>query len=960
MIYINFFLILLFAVPSCAKALSGYTTSTRLTTIQKQSDGSLVYEIPKNSTQLSFLKFQNISFEPSLIEVQAFEKNEWKKTNLQPLFVEKKEVNIAPFNGLNVVSWILNPKIIELKLPLRIICHNTKNKSNFFNQVIMIEDLAALSYKEFVVEEVGQFGSSLKKRHYDLEKAIQKEKSLKDPALSSIEELSWDNIAQEALPLDFQKILLAGPQDLQDANPKKYLENPSPGFVYQNGHWFTTVHNPNMPRIQFNEDRWFSPAYLKENKILIPAPLSAKTRFFKTKNNVFVPQFQLSWSWTFGALTQTISSQNWNGNQPEDLRDANPTKSYVVATFKSFTPNHQFILGLGKRPSAHFWEVEKRATATPVPFFSLEENYKQKDDFTIVDEKDYIVLQSNTKLELQKVSFLESIIKFFPKPNTEIVVVTPQFLTKKVVAMDLQKKQQEFEKSWEEKLAGDVKIQLPSQDWMARLHIWLSQILSISRTKDKLNYGAYFYNMYFGIEEGWPIVALAMLGHGTEAQKQAEIMLSDKNLDKKNLHHQYRNGLSSWYAAEVSKLTNDKGWVKKIAPILLNSATWTIEERKKGPRSLMTIGLLPKHTYGGDVSQPAFSLYSNATCWKGLNDTAEIFDLFKVYPEKVSWLKNESITYKAVLQELVEKTLNHSIDPPFLPLALEIGNPQDPDFLSQEKPYPVLTSTFLGNYWNLFAPLLLHTGFLNKNSFLITDYLEHHGGLWGGLSRFQRGLDAVYTTGYVHELLEQTHGDLRKRTKALNALQSFFLHAASQNGFTIPEVAPLFNVRFDYSKYNTLVRQTPWHFGLYDGDSYLDGNIPITEPLSAGAGEGLWLMRKALIDELKNETAQATGELFILPAIPKEWLKEGKEIVFENLPTYYGPINFSLHSFLESKKEVVISFSLKSPGLYDLQKIYIRLVNPYGLKPIFNLKDSNTIKLDFGSTQDINAIIKFH
>jgi hypothetical protein len=49
--------------------------------------------------------------------------------------------------------------------------------------------------------------------------------------------------------------------------------------------------------------------------------------------------------------------------------------------------------------------------------------------------------------------------------------------------------------------------------------------------------------------------------------------------------------------------------------------------------------------------------------------------------------------------------------------------------------------------------------------------------------------------------------DIRFRPPALAGLETFFLHAASCNGATIPEVAGLFPYRFDARAYETLVRE---------------------------------------------------------------------------------------------------------------------------------------------------------
>ncbi len=100
--------------------------------------------------------------------------------------------------------------------------------------------------------------------------------------------------------------------------------------------------------------------------------------------------------------------------------------------------------------------------------------------------------------------------------------------------------------------------------------------------KEQLSYGAYFYKAYFGVEEGWAAVALAQWGKQEESKQQAEILLSRENLDKSNYHHQYRNGLSSWYAASIARLTGDRDWLRSISPALITNGYWTIQCQKGG------------------------------------------------------------------------------------------------------------------------------------------------------------------------------------------------------------------------------------------------------------------------------------------------------------------------------------------------------------------------------------------
>ena len=370
---------------------------------------------------------------------------------------------------------------------------------------------------------------------------------------------------------------------------------------------------------------------------------------------------------------------------------------------------------------------------------------------------------------------------------------------------------------------------------------------------------------------------------------------------------------------------------------------WTIKARKEneGERSLIGKGLLPSHVYGGDIATPAYSLYSGGTCLKGLIETSDAFKRseLKELQQAADDFNREAGDFKKRLIEVMNEVLDKKSSPVFLPFALEVENKAG----NHEGPFERLIDTELGNYYNLFAPLFLHLETFRykdaeRPSEWITDYLENHGGLFAGLPRFYTGLDAVYAIGYVNELLERSKVDIDNRTKALAVLESYMIHASSQNGHTIQEVSGFYPERLDWNEYERVVREALWNFGMYSIDSYLKGHSSFTEPLGSGAGEGLWLIRKSLIDEVKDENGLPNGGVFLLSSIPGEWLKEGKEIKLTGFPTVYGTFDLHIKSFISSKREIRVKYNYnkvlgkdKTTGKEllawnELDKIFIRLV----------------------------------
>lgn len=177
------------------------------------------------------------------------------------------------------------------------------------------------------------------------------------------------------------------------------------------------------------------------------------------------------------------------------------------------------------------------------------------------------------------------------------------------------------EEFWAEETRGLCQVALPDAH-LLRLRDALIRQSLMSSEGDILPYGIYpsvYSGEVFGVEEGWPILALAYWGLGEEAQRfLSATYLTREHLDKSSRHHQYRNGLTAQYVWELYQLTRDRQWLESAMPLLVECAHWTIQQTTQTAEAepgTLHAGLLPKYRYGGDLAYPAYSLYSNATCW---------------------------------------------------------------------------------------------------------------------------------------------------------------------------------------------------------------------------------------------------------------------------------------------------------------------------------------------------------
>jgi len=855
---------------------------------------------------ISFLRFGDHAFAP--VRVADANGRAIRALRGEPILV-------APFQQLWIELWMLPPGVSEVRLEKPMV------RDAFWDQVIAADPSVLGPLPRYPLLETGTFGAVLpaavRQIDHRPEEIRRQQASLIDPIIPPVveREIPWAELEAQAYPLDFQKVLLASPNDS------------APGFAYQNGQWFTTWPSRDLPAGN-KEDHWFAPALLIGGRLVRPAPLSARTAFARTGDGVTVPLWTLEWGHAGITIRQQLFSQ----------RPVGGTVPRIFVRFQLINApaGTQLALGTGRRPNVHYWDDTARAR-TPIPFFSLAPRYVQS-GHTVLDAWGNVVLASPQSFRLEPLGPLETLLVFEADAQGGIAVETPQAelppAAVPATAEAWTAAEAEFLALWSARIEAGARVRLPAPEWMERIHIWRSQIEAITRVhyqgRERLSYGADFYQAYFGVEEAWPAVALALWGRTDEAQRQAAIMLEPENLSKTNVHHQSRNGIGPFAAATIARLTRDPVWLGHIAPVLRECARWTEDVRQQGAgsRPALTRGLLPPHIYGGDVRDPATSLYATAACWRGMQATAEAFRELgsPALATEGATLAAQAAALRQRLARAFSAVTDRTVAPPFVPFALALPSLGG----RNEGPYDRLTATRYGNYWNLFAPSFLELDFKEPNETAqpnrsVFSYAEQHGGLWAGQPRFYDGLDAAYAIGYLGYLLDRAAGDGRYRPQALASLQAFMLHGSSRNGYTIPEVAGLFPERLQAAAYEQLVREAPWSFGMYDADRYLAGHIAFTEPLGAGAGAALTLVRRALLSEDRDDLGQPDGGLVLLPAVPADWLGEGREIVLEDMPTFYGRLSATIRSRVVSRKEIVMEYEFAPFASNDRMPLRFRL-----------------------------------
>ncbi|MBL8842684.1 MAG: hypothetical protein JNL90_14280 [Planctomycetes bacterium] len=440
----------------------------------------------------------------------------------------------------------------------------------------------------------------------------------------------------------------------------------------------------------------------------------------------------------------------------------------------------------------------------------------------------------------------------------------------------------------------------------------------------RLKYGAGVYEDYYGLEEGWPTVALAQFGCVAEAQQAARAMVAPELLDEGNYHHPYRNGLAPAAAAAVARLAPDAEFVAALAPRAAAIAEWIVARRHASDDAATSDGtangsaagaanrvedrawrgLLPKHAYGGDIGTPARSLYSNATCWQGLVACAELLERAGE-PARAATLRADAADFRATLLERFAALTDRSSAPPFVPMAVDLGIPGTAGYEPCERAYDFLATSGRGSYWALFAPLLLETGVFPLDAperRFVQEFLAQRGGTLLGLPRFHAATDAVYGLGSITAAaLEGDPDEFALRADA------YFAHALDREVFTGGEVAGVAPLRLSPESQAARRAAARWQLDLYSGQwgQSAFGRATGSEPLSAAAGLGLLLLRRMVVEELgpDGDESGPPATLELLRCAPRRWWREGARVRFA-LPTAFGPVALDVESRLDSAGEL--------------------------------------------------------
>jgi hypothetical protein len=422
-----------------------------------------------------------------------------------------------------------------------------------------------------------------------------------------------------------------------------------------------------------------------------------------------------------------------------------------------------------------------------------------------------------------------------------------------------EEERQQCEKTWNGLLSAGTNVRVAEQyvnDAWRSLLVGTYMIYA----GEQLNYSAgNQYARKYAHESGESMRSLLLWGHAKDAAEAIPPILKyrRKNIEFHDGGYKLTNVADCYFVtrdAELVRETRDL-WQPEIDHIV-NSID---------PKT----GLLPREKYCSDIDTPVISINANAICWRGLRDMGLVLaDMGE--KEEAEKLQKTAADFRETIIATIEKALDRSVDPPFLPIAL-----------GEEEAHDPITGTRLGSYWNLVIPQVLFSGVFPARSQTATDVLrtiQTRGGLCMGMARVQsvrgfwmneQNIDDLYTTRYALELLERDEAD--------RALVSFYGKLAQ--GMT---------------------RDT-----FVDGES--SGIVPEDEfgrqmglpPNSTANASFLLQLRYLLVQDYDTDDDGTADTLRLCFATPRRWLEDGKEIVVERAPTRFGDVSLHVTSDLK-------------------------------------------------------------
>lgn len=449
-------------------------------------------------------------------------------------------------------------------------------------------------------------------------------------------------------------------------------------------------------------------------------------------------------------------------------------------------------------------------------------------------------------------------------------------------------------------------------------HAWRSAICQnvqlVAEGQLRYSTGNQYDRIYAG-EGSDAVMALLDWGLAAEARRWIEPILAftRKGLEQHQASFKLNNVIRSYWQ------TRDPAAVRALRP------HWEKEAARLDRGRTGAGGLYPPEQYCGDIHTLVQSLNANAKAWRALRDLGAMLaevgerDAARHYTA-------EAAAFRRVVLQAVEQRAVRTTTPPFVPIALDGGEPAHD---------PILHSR-IGSYWNIIIGYTLGSGIFppgSEQENWIPHYQERNGGIFLGMVRSggaqfnfwtnDQRVNPLYGTRYALDSL--------RRDEPERALVSFYGTLAQ--GLTR----------------NTFVGGEGCTLAPVDAE----GRIFYCPPNSTASAHVLAMLRGLLVQDLDGDDDGRPDTLRLMFGTSRRWLEDGKTIRAERMPTPFGEVAVTVQSRLQSG-EVLADVSL--PERNPAQRTLLRIRVPEGWRVRGARAGDLTLPTDAQGTADLSTL----
>ncbi|MBI5692336.1 MAG: hypothetical protein HZC55_19820 [Verrucomicrobia bacterium] len=422
------------------------------------------------------------------------------------------------------------------------------------------------------------------------------------------------------------------------------------------------------------------------------------------------------------------------------------------------------------------------------------------------------------------------------------------------------------------------------------------------------------YDQIYAAEGSDAVMALLSWGYAGEARRLMEPLF---DFTRKGLElHQASFKIGN--LVRYVRVTRDADALAQLRPRWEPEAERFVSGRT-GPN-----GLYPKEQYCGDIHTPVQSLNVNSKAWRALHDLGALLVDFGDTAAGRRYT-SEAAAFRPVVLRAIERVASATTTPPFVPIALDGGEPVHS---------PILHSR-IGSYWNIIIGYSIGSGIFPPGSpqeEWIPRFQEQHGGLFLGMVRsggaafnFWTGPERVnplYGTRYTLDTL--------RRDEPERALVSFYGTLAQ--GLTR----------------NTFVGGEGCTLRPVDAE----GRFFYCPPNSAASAHVLGMLRHLLVQDCDLDDDGRPETLRLLFGTSRRWLEDGKVITVERAPTAFGEVSVRVQSRLAAG-EVLAEVDL--PTRHPASRTLLRVRVPEGWRITGAAAGGRTLTPDAHGTVDLSS-----